>query len=113
MMFKKIALSATMGIILSSAIFMAITIIPWSEFTSPPLDEAPLSPMTIDLYVSPSTEPQGLGSEANLTIEIVSTLDAPNVTAKLNLPEGISLVRGNLTWSVSLQANVSSSFDQE
>ena len=110
-MFKKIAFSATMGIILSSAIFMVITIVPWSEFTSPPLDEAPSSPMTINLYVSPFTEPQGLGSEANLKIEIASIEDASNVTAKINLPEGLSLVSGNLTWNGTLQANVSSSFD--
>lgn len=110
---KEIILSAFMGIVLSFAIFTVVAIIPWPELNTPPLlpqEGAPLSPMTIALHVSSFSEPQGPGSEADLTIEIISIQDASNVIAEVNLPEGISLLAGNLTWIADLKANDSSNF---
>ncbi|MEM2972446.1 MAG: hypothetical protein QW270_08540 [Candidatus Bathyarchaeia archaeon] len=114
-MLKKIVLSITMGIAFSLAIFTVLTIMPCTQPTTPqpsPLSEGvPLSAINITLHISQFTEPQGLGSEANLTIEIVSIEDASNVMVNVSLPEGISLLEGDLAWTGNLTANVSSSFN--
>lgn len=117
-MLKKIAISITMGIVFSLAIFTALTTMHYTEPATTPQPSpspegvgVPLSPINITLLVSQFTEPQGLGSEASLTIEIVSIEDASNVTVNVSLPKGISLLEGSLTWNGNLKANISSSFD--
>lgn len=58
------------------------------------------------IHLSDFTEPQGLGREANLTVFLIPLVDMQNVSAQIILPEGLSFVSGNLTWSGDLKANL-------
>jgi len=64
-------------------------------------------PIVLNITVSDFTKPEGLNSEANLTVTVTPKEDISNVSIKIWLPEGIQLVNGNLTWSGNLIANTS------
>jgi len=64
-------------------------------------------PIVLNITVSDFTKPEGLNSEANLTVTVTPKQDISNASMKISLPEGIQLVNGNLTWSGNLIANIS------
>jgi len=68
------------------------------------------SPISVDLSISPFSEPKGLGSKAELTVTVTSVWDVNNLSAQIDLPEGISFVSGNLTWSGDLHENIPANF---
>jgi len=63
-----------------------------------------------ETYIGNVTEPEGIGSEADLTVILNPSKDVLNATVQIGLPKGISLTGGNPTWSGNLTANVSISF---
>ena len=69
------------------------------------------SPISIDLSISPFSEPKGLGSKAELTVIVTSVWDANNISVQIDLPEGFSFVSGNLTWSGDLHENIPTNFN--
>ncbi len=46
-----------------------------------------------------------IGQVATLHVEVMSTEDEPDTTILIDLPEGVKLVAGDLTWKGSLVAN--------
>ncbi|MGI0014054.1 MAG: hypothetical protein ACREBU_11515 [Nitrososphaera sp.] len=55
-----------------------------------------------DISVSPDPV---VGQVVTLHIEVMSTQDEPDATIFVELPEGVKLVEGELTWNGSLVAN--------
>lgn len=134
---KRFIIYGTAGFLVACLIFTTTAMVPWSELAkslSPfiPPNEQPilLNPtnvdVTVDLSISNFTEPLGPGSEANVTISVISEKDVSNVTVQIALtpiyvstgtwpnitwipigPLGIDLVGGNFTWTTNLVANVS------
>lgn len=52
----------------------------------------------------------GLNSPVTITCEIVSTLDAPGTSARIELPENARLIKGSLTWNGDLYRDVPVTF---
>jgi hypothetical protein len=63
-------------------------------------------PIVLNITISDFTEPEGLDSEANLTVLVTANEDISNASMKIWLPEGVELVDGNLTWSGNLITNI-------
>ena len=63
---------------------------------------APSTPLQVTLTM---TEPPQLGELAPLTLTVQSAFDAPNTEVMFELPEGVSMVSGELSWSGDLAAN--------
>lgn len=70
----------------------------------------PEPPVYLLIHLSNFTEPQGLGSETNLTVFLIPLVDLQNVSAQIILPEGLSFISGNLTWSGDLKTNLRTRF---
>ena len=101
------------AIAFSFAVFAVLTALPGLQVApsqSSLDDSVPLSPMSITLTLSPFSDPQLPRSQSDMTVKMLSTCDANNVTAEILLPQGISVVSGSLKWQGDLKANVSSSF---
>ena len=69
--------------------------------------EAPKTPITISL--SMPTTPL-LNEVTKITATVNSILDAPDTTARIILPEGVTLVSGDLIWEGDLKAGIPTSF---
>lgn len=67
------------------------------------------SPVMVKLLAG-EFEPPKLGGEGKLTVILTSSMDVHDVTVRVNLPRGISLVSGRLIWNGDVEANVSTSF---
>lgn len=136
---KKLAISGIAGVLIASLIIASVKMAPWSELAksfssriSPDDQPILLNPtnadITVDLSISNFTEPLGPGSEANVTVTVISKKDVSNVTVKIAVspiymgqgtwpnitwtpigPQGVGLVDGNSTWMINLTANVSES----
>jgi hypothetical protein len=133
----KLLISWVIGVAVACLIFIGVVIPPWSElaksffsprvspdiFTVPIADNTTLS---VNLTISNFTEPLGLDSEADVTVEVISRKDMSNVEIRITLspiyigqgawpnitwtplgPQGIDIVDGNSTWIINLSANVS------
>jgi hypothetical protein len=74
-------------------------IITTSQSTSPIFGP---SPLTIRLSLSPL--PSESEKTAELTATLTSSVDAPNTTARIILPDEITLENGNLTWNGDILA---------
>jgi hypothetical protein len=80
-----------------------------------PRTDLPLSPINVRLTISGFTEPRGIGSQALLTINVTSSVEAANVTFEINLSkaypdwpsQGIELICSNTTWKGNLLATIS------
>ncbi len=84
----------------------------------------PEGPLSIEIFISNVTEPQGIGSKFTVTIVATSNQNLSQATVDMNLtdvysigspqyPIGFSYVEGylaNVTWSGSLETNVSEVF---
>lgn len=137
---RKLAISGIAGVLVACLIITSIVMAPWSElakFFSPHVspDDLPtrLIPtnvaIAVNLSISNFTEPLGPGSEANVTVSVISKKDTPNVTVQIIMspiyagqgtwpnitwtpigPRGIDFLDGNSTLIINLTANVSTSF---
>lgn len=81
-----------------------VGVVPGGFWTLPPQKVA------LEITVSKFTEPQGIGSEAEITVTMTSHEDIANVTTQLDWSRGFDFVSGDLTWSGNLKANVTVSF---
>ncbi len=70
--------------------------------TCPPPSSEPALPISVTLDV-----PQDLTADApvEVTFTVCSVEDAPNTTAYLELPDGVDLLSGELSWELSLSPN--------
>jgi len=109
-MLRRMILSVSTGVVIALAIFLAISNTPWpSSKSDDSTSDIAISAIHTTLVFSSFSMPQGLGSEAILTIEVSSLEDSANVSVHVNLPEGLLLVTGDLDWNVDLKENVSDS----
>lgn len=70
---------------------------------------SPQGPLEItDISVSPDPV---IGQTATLHVEIMSRRDEPDTTILIDLPPGVKLMKGDLTWEGSLTANQSQSYE--
>ena len=60
------------------------------------------TPIEVQLSIS---KPPALNEAAELTYTVISTVDAPNSAAEITLPDGATLVSGDLTWQGELKAD--------
>lgn len=134
----KLLILGLVGVAVACLIFIGVVVPPWSELAKsfsqrvlPDTQTVPIADNTtivVDLSISNFTEPLGLGSEANVTVSVISRKDMPNVQVQITLsplyigqgawpnitwtpigPQGIGLVDGNSTLIINLTANVSES----
>lgn len=61
-----------------------------------------------DISVSPDPV---IGQTATLHVEVMSRRDEPNTTILIDLPPGVKLMKGDLTWEGSLTADQSQSYE--
>ena len=70
---------------------------------------SPQGPLEItDISVSPDPV---IGQTATLHVEIMSRRDEPDTTILIDLPPGVKLMKGDLTWKGSLTANQPQSYE--
>jgi len=81
-----------------------------------PNSSLPVSPINVRLITSGFTEPRGVGSQALVTVNVTSSVDAANVSLKISIrkayedwpSQGIEPLIGSVTsWNGDLSANVS------
>lgn len=73
-------------------------------------EQIPEPPIYLLMHLSNFTEPAGVGSEADLTVFLIPWVDMQDISAEIVLPEGLSLVDGNLVWNGNLKANIREKF---
>ena len=73
---------------------------------TPTSDTPSTSSVKVELSISPFSEEK----ISELTVTITSAIDAQNITAQLNLSEGIELLSGSQQWSCDIPANGSVHF---
>jgi hypothetical protein len=124
------------GTVVACLIFLTLFVTPWTELTRSFSPQAPQNTsiiqipenatISVSLSISNFTEPQGPGSEANVTINVVSRKNMPNAQMRITLspvyvgqgawpnmtwtpigPQGITLTDGISTWTLNLIENVS------
>ncbi len=67
----------------------------------------PTPPLKVDLKLSSLP---GAGKSTQLMATVSAFQDAPGTTVEINLPDGVKLVSGDLTWQGDLKAGESASF---
>ena len=80
---------------------------PWIKDDLIPLNESVYGPIGVNLSISNAP---ALNETAELACTMTSSIDAPNTTAQITLPEGFELVSGNLSWHGDIVANGQKSF---
>lgn len=68
-----------------------------TEITTPPMK--PSSPLQVELFLS---DKPLLNNPVTLALKFKSVMDASNISAKIELPDGFELVSGNLEWKGAL-----------
>jgi len=81
---------------------------PWIKDDLIPLNESVYGPIGVNLSISNAP---ALNETAELTCTMTSSIDAPNTTAQIILPEGLELVSGDCSWHGDIVANVQESFN--
>lgn len=85
---------------------------PTSTLTVNPMEEYHESSTPISVELSISELPI-LDKPVGLTCTVSSLYDAPNTTAEISLPNGVTLVGGKLEWQGDLKANKPKSFSTQ
>jgi hypothetical protein len=97
-------------LIIGFGIYYYYKILPSITGGKSPLGTPPKSPLNITLSVSPFTTGPEKIAELTATINSELPIDAPNTTAFIILPEGITLVSGNTSWKGDIPAKSSVKF---
>ena len=71
---------------------------------------APSAPISVELYMPSAPR---LNEAIELTCTVSSLTDMPDSSARIELPDGVSLISGNLTWEGDLKAKHPVSFSVE
>ena len=114
---KKLAISGIAGVVIASLIITSVEMTPWSSLEMMlgfPQVHIPASPIIVRLTISGFTEPRGIGSQALLTVNVTSSVNASNVVLQISLfkaheiwsSKGIDLISENAAWNENLLANV-------
>jgi ABC-type uncharacterized transport system YnjBCD permease subunit len=117
----RLIISGLAGVIAACLVFSAL-ILSRSDLEmmlGSPSNSLPVSPINVRLTTSGFTEPRGIGSQALLTINVTSSVDAANVSLEISIrkayedwpSQGIELVSGFTSWKGDLLANVSAIFN--
>jgi hypothetical protein len=118
----KTLISGLRGVIVACLIFTAVVISPWSKSLSgttsptipPEWQNLPAPPITISLALYNFTEPRGLGSQANLTITVISNTTLPDVVIEIDISKGqfgwnstgIEFIEGQTLWIGNLTSDM-------
>jgi len=113
----RLLISGLAGVGVACLIFAAL-VLPRSNLEmmlGSPNTDLRSSPIIVRLTISGFTEPRGICSQALLTINVTSSVEAANVVLKITLrkayedwpSKGIERVSGNTTWNGDLLSNVS------
>lgn len=119
---KNLVIPGIAGILLACAIFSAFVMAPWSGLLTAPSAPTPpsqwqlppASPINIGLVLSNFTELYGLGSQANLTITVISNTSLSNVVVEIDISKGqwgwnstgIKIIEGETLWIGNMTAEM-------
>lgn len=70
----------------------------------------PSAPIRVELYMPSAPR---LNEAIEVTCNVSALIDMPDSSARIELPDGVSLISGNLTWGGDLKANHPVSFSAE
>ncbi len=70
----------------------------------------PSAPIRVELYMPSAPR---LNEAIEVTCNVSGLVDMPDSSARIELPDGVSLISGNLTWEGDLKANHPVSFSAE
>jgi hypothetical protein len=70
----------------------------------------PSAPIKVELYMPSAPR---LNEAIEVTCTVSAVIDMPDSSARIELPDGVSLISGNLTWEGDLKANHPVSFSAE
>jgi hypothetical protein len=117
----RLIISGLAGVIAACLIFSALFLSRSNleMMLGSPSNSLPVSPINVKLTISELTEPRGIGSQASVTINVTSSVDAANISLKISLQkayedwpsQGVELISGFTSWKGNLYANVSLIFN--